>query len=146
MTCDSAKVLNPPPRYINRRMDPLLGSVLNRNELAVTKLINSRQRVVKLLIILLLLFVISWFPYHINNVLIDLAAIWEVSSIDFKQTNKNFLSKTLIEQLFPISFCLALANSATNPVCFIALSQSFREKVKASCCFCFNKINIKINN
>lgn len=128
---------------LHRRMNPILGSVLNKNELAINKLISSRQRVVKLLIILLLLFAISWLPYHINGVLIDLAAIWEVLSDKKKVLSHNKKEKafqytqTLIEQLFPISLCLALANSATNPVCFIALSQSFREKFKASCCNCF---------
>ena len=131
---------------LHRRMNPILGSVLNKNELAINKLISSRQRVVKLLIILLLLFAISWLPYHINGVLIDLAAIWEVLSNNEKILSNNKREKefqytqTLIEQLFPISLCLALANSATNPVCFIALSQSFREKFKASCCICF-KLN-----
>jgi hypothetical protein len=127
-------------------VNPLFGSLLNKNEHAFNKLIRSRQRVVKLLIILLLLFIISWLPFHINGILIDLAAIWEVNAVGGQHKGKDFYSDTLIEQLFPISLCLALANSAANPVCFIALSQSFREKFKASCCVCNKRIRLfKIN-
>jgi len=127
-------------------VNPLFGSLLNKNEHAFNKLIRSRQRVVKLLIILLLLFIISWLPFHINGILIDLAAIWEVNSVGGQHKGKGLYSDTLVEQLFPISLCLALANSAVNPVCFIALSQSFREKFKASCCVWNKRIRLfKIN-
>jgi len=145
--CNSTAVVSHPrthsvySRSLNQgSVNPLFGSLLNKNEQAYNKLIRSRQRVVKLLIILFLLFIISWLPFHINGILIDLAAIWEAGG---QQKVKGFYSDTLIEQLFPISLCLALANSATNPVCFIALSQSFREKFKASCCFC-NKRSKKL--
>ena len=123
-------------------MNPVMyKSVLNKNEVAINKLMSSRKRVVKLLIILLLLFIFSWVPYHINTVLIDIAAIWELNlgpgTLDAtrKTSTLNFVTtQTLIEQLFPISLCLALANSAANPVCLIGLSQNFRDKFKASYC------------
>lgn len=129
---------------IQRQSNQMINSVLNNNEIAINKLISSRQRVVKLLIILLLLFLISWFPYHINGVAMDLAAIWDASFINNEQRDSTkIISKTLIEELFPITLCLALANSATNPVCFILFSQSFRDKFKTSCCVCYKNENKK---
>lgn len=119
-----------------RQFNPMINSVLNKNDIAINKLIYSRQRIVKLLIILLLLFIISWFPYHINGVAMDLAAIWDATFIENEQPSTKIISKTLIEELFPITLCLALANSATNPVCFILFNQSFRDKFKTSCCVC----------
>jgi hypothetical protein len=118
--------------YSKKRRQNLLNPVaFNKNELALNKLINSRQRVVKFLIILLALFILSWLPYHINAIVIDLTSIWEANSLDISDSDS--ISKFLVEHLFPLTLCLAFANSVTNPVCFIFFSQSLREKFKNSC-------------
>ena len=141
--CDSNKKLKETKySFARRRMNILSPIIRNKNELAINKLIKSRQRVVKFLIILLLLFILSWLPYHINQLLGDFASIWEANFISGNLAESSLVSKTLIDHLFPISLCLALANSATNPMCFICLSQSFREKFRNSClCVKFVKNN-----
>ena len=118
--CDSNKKLKETKySFARRRMNILSPIIRNKNELAINKLIKSRQRVVKFLIILLVLFILSWLPYHINQLLGDFASIWEANFISGNLAESSLISKTLIEHLFPISLCLALANSATTPMCFI---------------------------
>lgn len=105
------------------------------NEIAIHKLIRSRRRVVKLLIILVFLFLISWFPYHFMSLLIDFVLYWEHKFGDFTSTSKIHSETTSIMfsiHVYPIALCLALANSATNPVCFITLSHGFRNMFKTA--------------
>jgi hypothetical protein len=48
-----------------------------RNDLAIFKLIKSRKRVVKLLIVLVLLFMCSWLPYHLIAISIEILLFQE---------------------------------------------------------------------
>lgn len=105
-----------------------------RNQLAIHKLIRSRRRVVKLLIILVLLFIFSWLPYHFMSLLIDFIFYWEQygnkSDLSNKQTET--ISSMFSTHIYPVALCLALANSATNPVCYITLSHGFRNMFKTA--------------
>lgn len=131
-----------------------------RNVEAINNLIESRRRVVRLSIVLVLLFLFSWLPYHIISLTIDVLVYTE-------QTNNETMTKmasTLVSNnytistkttmtaqqqqqstgqlnnnshfiglnIYPIALCLALANSVTNPVCYISLSHGFRKMFKAS--------------
>ena len=116
--------------------------VHHQNVLAINKLIKSRRRVVKLLIILVVFFIISWLPYHITSLWIDLIDINNVKqkSLSLGENevhNKDESSNMLSDKMFPISLWLALANSATNPVCYMALSHGFRTMLKTSFKRCF---------
>ena len=88
-------------------------------------LIQSRRRIVKLLIVLVFLFVISLLPYHLITLLIDILHYME-SAHDSKEANDK-LYVNLSEYVHPITLCLALANSASNPVCYCILSHGFRK-------------------
>jgi hypothetical protein len=96
-----------------------------RNEQAILNLIMSRQRVVRLLIVLIILFFISWFPYHLVCILIDFMHIAKLN-VDY-----------LTEYVFPITLFLAHANSAQNPICFLLIRKDFFRKIKNKCKFCF---------
>ena len=101
----------------------------NKNEKAIRNLLNSRRRVVKLLIILVLLFFISWLPYHLIGIAIDLIHIYH-------RDEQIFLSRFLIEKIFPVTLLLAHINSAQNPICFLILRRDFLKtlKKKIKCC------------
>ena len=60
---------------ISRRQKSLSNDKNNQNEQAIIKLIESRRRIVRLLVVLVALFFISWLPYHIMSILIDLMHI-----------------------------------------------------------------------
>jgi hypothetical protein len=106
-----------------------------KNEIAIHKLISSRRRVVKLLITLVCLFCISWLPYHLTTLSIDLFLFWEAKT---KQKPSDLsLSSILTRNVYPFTLCLALINSATNPLCYMTLSHGFRSLFKISfrrCC------------
>lgn len=116
------------------------------NSKAIHNLIRSRRRVVKLLIILVVLFLFSWLPYHAISFTIDLLLYWDQMQMFTASTifsNKIILndeqlnqqsanSKFISTYIYPIALCLALANSATNPVCYIALSHGFKNMFKSS--------------
>lgn len=105
-----------------------------RNQLAIHKLIRSRRRVVKLLIILVLLFILSWLPYHFMSLSIDFIFYWEQYEIKSDLSNKQSetISSMFSTHVYPVALCLALANSATNPVCYITLSHGFRNMFKTA--------------
>jgi hypothetical protein len=113
------------------------------NELAINKLIRSRRRVVKLLIVLVLLFLLSWLPFNIINFSIDLMLYRKQSNtkLAHNSTNENNSGEQnttmFLSSIYPFALCLALANSATNPVCYMALSHGFRKLL-------LNKIKNKI--
>lgn len=103
----------------------------NKNEKAIHNLLNSRRRVVKLLIILVFLFFISWLPYHIVGITIDLMHI-------YYGDEQELVMRFLVEQIFPLTLFLAHANSAQNPICFLILRRDFLKALRnkiGTCCF-----------
>ena len=110
-----------------------------RNQM--NNLIKSRRRIVKLLIVLVILFVISWLPYHTISLLIEILHYIEIlnnhnstqftnsslPNLDVDNINQRKAYEILSEFVHPVTLCLALANSATNPVCYCILSHGFRK-------------------
>jgi hypothetical protein len=133
-----------------------------RNEIAIFKLIKSRKRVVKLLIILVMLFMCSWLPYHIIAISIEIILFREEkfkptdSTVTNEFNNRNVkslddggetISSLLSKNIYPMVLCIALANSASNPVCYMALSHGFRNKIISSFKSCFSrKSKTNVNN
>ncbi len=109
---------------ISRRQKSLTNIKKNQNEQAIIKLIESRRRIVRLLVVLVTLFFISWLPYHIMSILIDLMHI-----IQLTDDNKNIL-RVLNELIFPITLFMAHANSAQNPICFLIMRQDIQKSIK----------------
>ena len=74
---------------------------------------KGRRRIVRMLILVVITFAVSWLPYHVTNVYLDLN-----------------VGKTRAAQVamyvYPLCQWLGLANSASNPVCYCLLSRSFR--------------------
>lgn len=126
-----------------------------RNIEAINNLIESRRRVVRLSIILVLLFLFSWLPYHIVSLTID--SLYYLERLKQQQlhssaannqisgsgadllpaTAPSYVSSQHISiYIYPVVLCLALANSVTNPVCYITLSHGFRIMFKNS----FNRV------
>ena len=118
-----------------------------RNIEAINNLIESRRRVVRLSIILVLLFLFSWLPYHIVSLTID--SLYYLERLKQQQQNSSaannqvsgsgadYVSSQHISiYIYPVVVCLALANSVTNPVCYITLSHGFRIMFKNS----FNRV------
>lgn len=108
---------------ITRKINKRTSLAETRNEQAIMRLIESRKRLVRLLIILVVLFFISWLPFHIVSITIDM--------IHLHQTDiQNFSYRFLIEHIFPVTLFLAHANSAQNPVCFLLVRRDFLKNFK----------------
>ena len=127
-----------------------------RNIEAINNLIESRRRVVRLSIILVLLFLFSWLPYHIVSLTID--SLYYLERLKQQQQHSSAAATNQISgsgadslpaaapsyvssqhisiYIYPVVLCLALANSVTNPVCYITLSHGFRIMFKNS----FNRV------
>jgi len=125
-------------------------------------LIKNRRGIVKLLIVLVILFVISWLPYHLVSLLIEILYYIEISKssdsmqhlsphkLDNLNATQTKAHEVLTEYVHPVTLCLALANSATNPVCYCILSNGFRKMFKINFFklkkTLFNKRSNEINN
>jgi hypothetical protein len=105
------------------------GTFTNRNEQNIHKLIESRKRVVKLVVVLIILFLVSWLPYHVVTLTIDFMMFWETKNHKDIYTSGPTWQTTYI---YPVTICLALTNSSLNPVCYMTLSHGFRNMFKAS--------------
>ncbi|XP_002731649.2 QRFP-like peptide receptor [Saccoglossus kowalevskii] len=75
---------------------------------------KSRRKVVRLLIVVVLLFAISWFPYHVATIWADYHPVGEVMKV------------------FPFVQWLGLCSSSLNPICYCFLSKTYRKTFKAS--------------
>ncbi len=73
----------------------------------------GRRRVVRMLVFVVAMFAISWMPYHVVNLYLDLNP---------KASRRAFVAM----YVYPICQWLALANSSSNPLCFCFLSRTFR--------------------
>ena len=99
-----------------------------QNEIAIYKLLKSRRRVVKLLVILVILFLISWLPYHLIAFTIDLILFskekWNLSPNQIEHV-LNIFSRFV----YPVVLCFALGNSVSNAICYMVLSHGFRTTI-----------------
>ncbi|XP_077991370.1 orexin receptor type 2-like [Glandiceps talaboti] len=100
------------------------GSAANRTTESQLK---SRRNVAKMLIVVVILFAICYFPLHILNILRQFP-LFEVNHSERDSFHVPFL----------VAHWLAFANSAVNPIVYNFLSAKFRKEFKAAftCCLC----------
>ncbi|GAU95034.1 hypothetical protein RvY_06719-2 [Ramazzottius varieornatus] len=83
------------------------------------RLINSKQRVVKMLVVIVLVFAICWFPLHLFFL-----------AIDFLPESIRQWREELDEQSFTYTFLaihfLAMSSSYVNPIIYSFMNQNFR--------------------
>ena len=98
------------------------GNVTDGNRAAAEK---SKRKVVRLLVIIVVIFALCWFPNYVNHYL------WYV------QPDQN---KLPVEVQFFFTW-LAHANSAINPCLYILLNEKFRKElfIMISCCPCLRE-------
>lgn len=80
----------------------------------VSQVARNRQRVAKMLLLLTILFVLCWTPYHVINI-----------SIDFMPVGFN--ENTVVIALLHYSVLLGHVNSALNPILYCFLNTNFRQ-------------------
>jgi hypothetical protein len=97
----------------------------NRTEMNRRAAIRSRQSVIKMLIVVLVVFALCWLPVHILHILIN-----------FYYPTYQRLPPWTVMVLFWVSH----ANSAINPYIFITMNQSFK-KITLSILKCTNRRN-----
>lgn len=86
-----------------------------------TRVMRQRRQTVKMLIVLVLLFTISWLPYHIVNLWLD---------YNIKAPEANHIA----ENVYPFVQWFGFTNSSMNPVCYGFLSVKFRKALLSMCC------------
>jgi hypothetical protein len=91
------------------------------------KALASRRKVAKMLVVLVILFAVSWLPKHTTSLLLDFLSKGGESSAAIQALRKAY------------SFALwfALSNSSLNPICYCLMSESFKNAYKRAfrCCF-----------
>ncbi|XP_064633692.1 QRFP-like peptide receptor [Lineus longissimus] len=91
------------------------------------KALASRRKVAKMLVVLVILFALSWLPKHTTSLLLDFLSKDGESSDAIQALRKTY------------SFALwfALSNSSLNPICYCLMSESFKNAYKRAfrCCF-----------
>lgn len=80
----------------------------------VSQVTKNRRRVAKMLLLLAILFVLCWTPYHIINVYID-----------FMPANLD--ANAVVITLLHYAILLGHVNSALNPILYCFLNNSFRQ-------------------
>jgi hypothetical protein len=89
-------------------------------EHAQNKILRGRQRVVKMLISIVIMFALSWLPYHVINIWTDIT----INPDESDQSDPTHVS--ISKKGYPLAQWLGLANSASNPICYCFMSKSFR--------------------
>lgn len=84
------------------------------------RVITSRRRVIRLLVVVLLAFALCVFPFHLKSLLIH----WHT----FPPND------ITLDVLSPIAFLMLYMNSALNPILYWLFSDSFRRSFKETCC------------
>lgn len=99
---------------------PIIAHAMTSSAVAMTTLkqvsqvARNRQRVAKMLLLLTILFVLCWTPYHVINI-----------SIDFMPVGFN--ENTVVIALLHYSVLLGHVNSALNPILYCFLNTNFRQ-------------------
>lgn len=111
---------------------PLSTNVSNLNQRIIDK---SKMKVLKMLIIIVLLFALSWLPLYVIFARIKLGSPFEESSVEGE----------LIVTLTPIAQWLGASNSCLNPLLYFFFNGKFRQYfvkgMEANCyrCLCMTK-------
>ncbi|KAI0234364.1 QRFP-like peptide receptor, partial [Lamellibrachia satsuma] len=94
-----------------------------RPEQYTSRLVRSRRRSVRLLMSVIATFAVSWMPYHVVNIYLDL-------------NRDSPRSAYIAMHVYPLVQWLGLANSASNPLCYCFFSHSFYNAFVKMCCYC----------
>ncbi|XP_014676640.1 PREDICTED: neuropeptide Y receptor type 2-like [Priapulus caudatus] len=95
-----------------------------RQQFDALRIQNRRRKLVKLIIMLTILFAITWLPYHVVILWLDFSHV-----SDALDDSKVFVGT----RIYPIVQWLALTNSSVNPICYCLFSQKFRSAVRMLC-------------
>lgn len=87
--------------------------------------LSEKKRVVRMLLVIMILFSVSWFPFFTCHVYL----LWQTHSMD------SFRITMAVFQLFGYS------NSCSNPIVYCFLNQSFRQNFLKSICIGSKKRN-----
>ncbi|VVC39653.1 Neurokinin receptor,GPCR, rhodopsin-like, 7TM,G protein-coupled receptor, rhodopsin-like [Cinara cedri] len=98
--------------------------------------IKSKRKVVRMFAVVVMIFLICWFPYHTYFV--------------YAYHNKNIVVKTYVQDLFLSFYWLAMSNSMVNPVIYYWMNPRFRAYFKLIICYCgglrkSDKVSIDLN-
>lgn len=102
-----------------------------RKHAALVKLIEGRQNIVKLVIVLIVLFLICWLPYHCVSLVIDFLIFVD----NQRKTNSLISSRAaslLSQYIYPSTLILALSYSAANPICYMAFTPGVFSMLKTA--------------
>lgn len=88
------------------------------------KSIKSKQKIVKMMLIVVIIFLVCWAPYHIYFLLAH----------HYPQINDSEYA----QQSFLVIYCLAMSNSMYNPLVYCWMNSRFRQGFRnVFCCTCF---------
>ena len=95
-------------------------STNHRRQEQLQTMLMGRRRILRMLIVLVSFFAVSWIPYHTINIYLD-----------FNQNHPHI--GTLALYVYPIAQLVALSSSAVNPIFYCFLSKSFRDAFTQTC-------------
>ncbi|XP_048877675.1 probable G-protein coupled receptor 25 [Brienomyrus brachyistius] len=103
------------------------GSILSRlqkhNGVGGSRNEARRRHSVKMVFTIIAVFVVSWVPFNFFKNVLIISKLWPVLL--------SCETETLLARGLILSSCLAFLNSCANPIIYIFLDHSFRERVKA---------------
>ncbi|XP_023225865.1 tachykinin-like peptides receptor 86C isoform X1 [Centruroides sculpturatus] len=93
-------------------------------ELTVPQLeaVKSKQRVVKMFIVVVLLFAVCWLPYHVYFL--------------YAYHHKDFQYTPYVQPIYLSIYWLAMSNSMYNPIVYYWMNKRFRNYFRVVLCFC----------
>ena len=102
------------------------GDFNKRNGSFTNKITRERRKIVRMLIMVAVMFAVSWLPYHVVTLYLDF--------------NPNGIKIGMLAMyVYPMVQWFSLSNSAINPVCYCLLSKRFQAAFmsccKRLCCF-----------
>ncbi|XP_026860742.1 cysteinyl leukotriene receptor 1 [Electrophorus electricus] len=106
--------------------------VLLRNTNGLNKQRNTRKRAIRMIIVVMLAFLISFMPYHVQRTM----------HLHFKQhqgascEDINYMQKSVV-----VTLCLAAANSCFDPMLYFFSGENFRSRLST-----FRKTSVSIEN
>ncbi|XP_074863909.1 type-2 angiotensin II receptor [Carettochelys insculpta] len=79
----------------------------------------KREKVLKLVAVVVVAFVLCWLPFHVLTFVDALARLGVISSCDVT---------AVIDTMLPLGICMGLANSCINPLLYCFIGHQFQEK------------------
>ena len=96
------------------------GDTRNKNGSFTNKVTQERRKIVRMLIMVAVMFAVSWLPYHVVTLYLDF--------------NPNGLKIGMLAMyVYPMVQWFSLFNSAINPVCYCLLSKRFQSAFVFCC-------------